>query len=62
MSVNKGLIQHFVCYNYNITFRKLEIRTVKMTPISVSVSVNILANTNASAHGGLSANVLSEVF
>ena len=35
-SVNKGLIQHVVqsCYNYNITFRKLEIHTVKMRPIS----------------------------
>ena len=46
-SVNKGLIQHVVqsCYNhgmvwyiyffnYNITFRKLEIHTVKMIPIS----------------------------
>ena len=36
VSVNKGLIQHVVqsCYNYNITFRKLEIHTVKMRPIS----------------------------
>ena len=35
-SVNKGLIQHVVqsCYNYNLTFRKLEIHTVKMRPIS----------------------------
>ena len=35
-SVNKGLIQHVVqsCYNYNITFLKLEIHTVKMRPIS----------------------------
>ena len=35
-SVNKGLIQHVVqsCYNYNITFRKLEIHTVTMRPIS----------------------------
>ena len=35
-SVNKGLIQHVVqsCYNYNITFQKLEIHTVKMRPIS----------------------------
>ena len=35
-SVNKGLIQHVVqsCYNYNITFRKLEIHTVKMRSIS----------------------------
>ena len=35
-SVNKGLIHHVVqsCYNYNITFRKLEIHTVKMRPIS----------------------------
>ena len=34
-SVNKGLIEHVVqsCYNY-ITFRKLEIHTVKMRPIS----------------------------
>ena len=31
-SVNKGLIQHVVqsCYDYNLTFRKLEIHTVKM--------------------------------
>ena len=36
VSVNKGLIQHVVqrCYNYNITFQKLEIHTVKMRPIS----------------------------
>ena len=36
VSVNKGLIQHVVqsCYNYNLTFRKLEIHTVKMRPIS----------------------------
>ena len=35
-SVNKGLIQHAVqsCYNYNLTFRKLEIHAVKMIPIS----------------------------
>ena len=35
-SVNKGLIQHVVqsCYNYNITFRKLEIHSVNMRPIS----------------------------
>ena len=35
-SVNKGLIQHVVqsCYNYNLTFRKLEIHTVKMRPLS----------------------------
>ena len=35
-SVNKGLIQHVVqsCYNYNLTFRKIEIHTVKMRPIS----------------------------
>ena len=35
-SVNKGLIQHVVqsCYNYNITFRKLEIHMVQMRPIS----------------------------
>ena len=35
-SVIKGLIQHVVqsCYNYNLTFRKLEIHTVKMRPIS----------------------------
>ena len=35
-SVNKGLIQHVVqsCYNYNLSFRKLEIHTVKMRPIS----------------------------
>ena len=34
-SVNKGLIQHVVqsCYNYNLTFRKLEIHTVKMRPV-----------------------------
>ena len=36
VSVNRGLIQHVVhsCYNYNITFRKLAIHTVKMRPIS----------------------------
>ena len=36
VSVNKGLIQHVVqhCYNYNITFWKLEIHTIKMRPIS----------------------------
>ena len=36
VSVNKGLIQHVAqrCYNYNITFRKLEIHTVKMRPNS----------------------------
>ena len=35
-SVNKGLIQNVVqsCYNYNLTFRKLDIHTVKMIPIS----------------------------
>ena len=35
-SVNKGLIQHVVqsCYNYNLTFRKLEIHAVKIRPIS----------------------------
>ena len=34
-SVNKGLIQHVVqsWYNYNLTFRKLEIHTVKMRPV-----------------------------
>ena len=34
--VNKGLIQHVVqsCYNYNLTFLKLDIHTVKMIPIS----------------------------
>ena len=36
ISVNKGLIQHVVQtdYNYNLTFLKLEIHTVKMRPIS----------------------------
>ena len=36
VSVNKGLIQHVVqsCYNYNLTFRKLDIHTVNMRPIS----------------------------
>ena len=31
ISVNKGLIQHVVqsCYNYNLTFRKIDIHTVK---------------------------------
>ena len=35
VSVNKGLIQHVVqsCYNYNLTFWKLEIHTVKMRPV-----------------------------
>ena len=34
-SVNKGLIQHVVQsrYNYNLTFRKLEIHMVKMRPV-----------------------------